>query len=295
MLTLASLVGSLEEKNTWLFERIWDTFTPAELEAVLDEALKILAAGGEKTADGSRSRTSGGVFLRLLREQHGERVQRVLAEQNQRRRKQQSAALRAALESMDSEVCCPPDLLGQLIGKNGQSINALREKHPGCKITVHAATGRVHVDGSLGAEDEAVQNARDFLMHHVAGLILRTHQEYSEQVLMSDFMVSGHRGDLQDQWATMLYAWVATAIEKTTAKQLITTLIRLAAAAPPQVRQEIREQLTEQPRLLGPHEKVANTILAAIAAHDEPAKSVAEGSTACTDTCGWEELEVASA
>lgn len=297
MQSLEALLQALDEKNTWLFERLWSTFTPDELTALLDQTLAVQAAGGERTVDGRRARTSGGIFVRLLQRDFPERSAPIFAEQNQQRRKEKLANMKATLEKMDKDVLCPPELLGQLIGKSGQSINALREKAPGCKITVQEESGRVRIDG----EPEAAAAARVLVQEHVTALILHTHREYAEQVLMSDFMVSGHKDELEEPWAKTLYSWVVTCVEQTSAKQFSTTLIRLAASTPTEVRLEIATQLSDDPTLLGEHQQVVTTILAAVAAADEPSKSaLGEGSTAATDTAvdtsdAWEEVEPSDA
>lgn len=265
MLTLQELVEALGESNTWLFERLWSVFTPEELEAVLAATAAIEQAGGEKTSDGSRQRTKGGLFLRVLRDAHRERYSPILREQNQSRRKQQMASQRVEMQKMDMDVVCPQELLGQLIGKAGAGINALREKAAGAKISVDEE-GRIRIAG----EDAEVDAARAMVQDHVTALILKTHSEYAEQVLLSDFMVSGHRGELTAHWATTLYSWLHLVIEQTPAARLRSSLHRLAAAAPRAVREEIASQIEADPTLLGKHQKVGSAIQSALAGASEP-------------------------
>jgi len=291
MLSLASLLESLDEKNTWLFERIWNVFTPEELAATLERVEEIQRDGGETTANGSRKRTSGGVFLRILHEEYKDRYNPILTEQNKHRRKERQAkemdAAKEKIGKMEQDILCPPELVGQLIGKNGQHINTLREKAPGVKVVVEDETGRVRIEG----QPEEAQAARAMIQEAVSGLILRTHAGYAQDVLLSDFMVAGQKcdGELPDLWAATLYTWVASAIQQTSAKQFSTTILRLVTSTPKEVREEIAAQLEAQPELLGKHGKVRATVLAAITGAESPKSTVGEGSTACTETL--EEIE----
>jgi hypothetical protein len=266
MLTLPELLAALDESNTELFERLWDVFTPEELAEILAETEAVEQAGGEATADGSRQRTKGGVFLRLLREKHRERYHPILRDQNNARRKKQMETMRADVQKMDKDVVCPQELIGQLIGKAGQGINILREKSTGCKIKVDEE-GRIRVNGE---NEEQVDAARAIVQEHVTALILKTHAEYSDAVLLSEFMSAGHRGELVEGWATTLYGWVQLTIEQSPKTRLRSTLHKLAAAAPRAVRSEMAAQFEANPKLLGENMKVAQAIQSALASASEP-------------------------
>jgi phosphorylated adapter RNA export protein len=68
-LTPARLAQILQEPEVALLGRILRCLGPARTIAVLVETLHIEAAGGVLTRDGTRRRTPGGLFLRLVREQ----------------------------------------------------------------------------------------------------------------------------------------------------------------------------------------------------------------------------------
>lgn len=271
-LTLASILEYLQEPNTWLFERIWAAFTPEELDGILQETKAIEEAGGESTADGSRPRTSGGIFLRLTREHFPTRMAPIIQEQNQVRRKEKDAAMRRKMKSMENDVNVPIELVTPFIGKQGSAIRSLRESAPLCKIHFDAECGVVHIDGP---DEETVAAGRTLIFEHIHACILRSHAPYAEEVLLSNFMVAGHRGEHTEEWAKALYSWVETAVDMTPAPRLAATLARLAEAASLEVRQEMKEQLTEKPDLL-PARKIVVAIQHALLIN-EPVQPVTPG------------------
>jgi hypothetical protein len=115
------------ESNLWLFQRAAEKFQPDELAKILEEARGINEKGGELTADRSRKRTFGGIFLRALKTLDPARMAPILAEQMQRRRKENLASMREATEAAGHDTVCPGELLGKFIGKKGAAVARLRK------------------------------------------------------------------------------------------------------------------------------------------------------------------------
>jgi len=166
-LTLEKLLDVLHEKNTWIFEQIFEEFTSTELQDVLDETAKIEKSGGEMTWDESRFRTSGGIFLRVLKDLHHDRMDVILKKQDKYRKEQQLMRSRKAVEAATNAIICPPELISHLIGKAGVTINALRTELA-CKIAVDAKTGRIEITGASG---EVLTAARDKMQEKVTAII----------------------------------------------------------------------------------------------------------------------------
>jgi hypothetical protein len=250
MPTAEALLKKLGEPRSqaWLFERVVEIYTAEELEAVLQQASDIKEAGGEKTLDGSRQRTHGGIFLRLLKTKDPSRFAPVDSEQAKRRRKACQAQLKVAMQGSGLDPVCPIELLGQFIGKGGSSVNTLRTEAAsvGCKLFVDAQTGRIRVSGPAEAADRIRANIQENVML----LILKTHKKYSDQVLLSDWMMAGHRGEHKEKWATTLYSWTSLALEHTPASRMTHTFERLALQTPQEVRIEISAQLSMNPAML---------------------------------------------
>jgi hypothetical protein len=230
-----------------LFERVVAIYSAEEIDAVLQQAKDIEAAGGEKTADGSRKRTYGGIFLRVLKNKDTARFAPIDQEQAKKRRKAYHAHLNVAMQGTGMDPVCPQELLGQFIGKRGASVNQLRIEagKAGCKIYVDAQTGRVRV---IGPPEEA-DRIRSGIQEQLMLLILRTHK-YSDEVLLSDWMMAGHRGEHKEPWAQTLYSWTSLVLEHTPASKMGSTFERLALQTSAPVRNEITAQLSANPQML---------------------------------------------
>lgn len=74
-LTAEALAQVLHEPKVWLLRRVLRVLGVERTTAVLVETLHVEAAGGMLTPDGTRRKTPGGVFLRLVRQQ-ASRVER---------------------------------------------------------------------------------------------------------------------------------------------------------------------------------------------------------------------------
>jgi hypothetical protein len=272
-----ALLATLGEpdKNLWLFQRVVEKFQPDELAKTLEESRKVNETGGELTADQSRKRTFGGIFLRALKTLDPVRMAPILAEQMQRRRKEQLATMREATEAANLDTVCPRELLGKFIGKKGAAVAKLRREAEavGCKVMVEES-GRIRVEGP----PEEVGPVRTKIQEKVSTLILETHQGYHEQVLLSEWMTAGHCGQHNEKWASTLYSWITVTIEHNPASLMESTFERFAVATPPQVRQEILSHLVNDLDFIGSR-KVRETLLHVINAVEATA-SHTETSTA---------------
>jgi hypothetical protein len=272
------LVATLGEAESqiWLFKRIVETFKPEELEKTLEESRTLNETGGQLTADQSRKRTFGGIFLRALKTLDPVRMAPILNEQLQKRRKEQLATMREATEAASLDTVCPPELIGKFIGKKGSAVAKLRKEaqEVGCKIQVDES-GRIRVEGP----PDEVGNVRTKIQERVSTLILETHQGYSEQVLLSEWMTLGHNGQHVDKWASTLYSWITVTIEHTPASLMESTFERFAAATQPLIRQEILFHLDNEPDFIGSR-KVREVLLRVIRTVETSPPSVADTSTA---------------
>ena len=61
------IADTLQERNHSLIEKIVYTIGVERTQEFLQKTLEIEAAGGQKTADGSRRRSPGGVFFYMVR------------------------------------------------------------------------------------------------------------------------------------------------------------------------------------------------------------------------------------
>jgi hypothetical protein len=271
------LIATLGEpdSNLWLFQRVVEKFQPDELTKTLDESRNVNETGGELTADQSRKRTFGGIFLRALKTLDPARMAPILNEQLQRRRKAELATMREGAEAAAEDTVCPRELLGKFIGKKGAAVARLRKEGlaVGCKITVEES-GRIRVEGP----PEEVGKVRSKIQDKVSTLILETHQGYHEQVLLSEWMTAGHNGQHVDKWANTLYSWITITIEHTPASLMESTFERFVSATPQHIRQEIMTQLINDPDFIGSR-KVREVLMNVINVV-ESSPSVAETSTA---------------
>jgi hypothetical protein len=263
------------ESNLWLFQRVVEKYQPDEIAKTLEESRTVNETGGELTADQSRKRTFGGIFLRALKTLDPARMAPILQEQMQRRRKDQLASMREATEAAGLDTVCPRELLGKFIGKKGASVSRLRKEAVavGCKITVEES-GRIRVEGP----PEEVGKVRTKIQEKVSTLILETHAGYHEQVLLSEWMTTGHHGQHTEKWATTLYSWITVTIEHTPASLMESTFERFVVATPQPVRQEILSHLIDDPDFIGSR-KVREVLMRVINAV-EASPPVTETSTA---------------
>jgi len=265
------------ESNLWLFQRAAEKFQPDELAKILEEARSVNEKGGELTADRSRKRTFGGIFLRALKTLDPARMAPILAEQMQRRRKENLASMREATEAAGHDTVCPGELLGKFIGKKGAAVARLRKDatEVGCKIMIDES-GRIRAEGP----PDEVGKVRTAIQEKVSTLILETHQGYHEQVLLSEWMTEGHNGQHVEKWANTLYSWITVTIEHTPASKMESTFERFAAATPQQIRQEILSHLINDPDFIGSR-KVRQVIINVInAVESSSVRLDAETSTA---------------
>jgi hypothetical protein len=244
-LCLESLLVQLDESKSWIFEEVFRVFSLEELQQALDAAFAVEQSGGELVADQKRMRTVGGIFLRVLKEQHPERTARILKEQTAMRRKEAAARAQRFVKSQCPpvpDIQCPAEVVGQIIGKCGTVINKFR-RDSGCRITLNAKRGTIRVEG----QEDRARKCRAQLQEEVSKAIRNTHGEYYDQVLMSDFMCK--KANTQEPWAAMLKQWVQEAVENSACCAMQRVLAELVAKAPKDTVAEISERLTAAPEL----------------------------------------------
>src|SRR3712207_6490154 len=75
---LAAQLGETEKPPRAQIRQILQTIGPARTQAFVDQALEVEASGGMLVPDGSRKRTLGGVFFRLVRDQVSDAERRTI-------------------------------------------------------------------------------------------------------------------------------------------------------------------------------------------------------------------------
>src|SRR3712207_1783997 len=123
---IADQLGETEKTPLAQIRRMLQTIGPERTQAFVDQALKVEASGGMLLPDGSRKRTLGGVFFRLVRDQVSEAERRAIwpYPRWQQRKQRQKAQAAPALTSLPP---CQWEQADEVIAEVSQ--------HPGAATT----------------------------------------------------------------------------------------------------------------------------------------------------------------
>src|SRR3712207_5184876 len=135
---LAAQLGETEKPPRAQIRQILQTIGPARTQAFVDQALEVEASGGMLLPDGSRKRTLGGVFFRLVRDQVSEAERRAIWPYQPRKGHQPRGPSHAAPT---------PALLPPFQWETADEVITALFKHPGeattVKVTLIGRAGEV--------------------------------------------------------------------------------------------------------------------------------------------------------